>query len=61
VVGKCCGIGIILSTGFVHMLQPGAVSLTDPSLPTAFSADYTAYGYLFALLGIYHPSFLIIK
>jgi zinc transporter 1/2/3 len=49
-LGKTAGTGIVLATALVHMLQPANESLTSVCVPAAFSTDYTAYAYLFAML-----------
>ncbi|CAF1241700.1 unnamed protein product [Adineta steineri] len=47
--GKFFGSGVVLATGFIHMLPPGMKSLTDPCLPDSWNV-YSAYGGLFAML-----------
>ena len=37
ILGKCMGIGVVLSCGLVHMLQPASESLTSPCLPWEFN------------------------
>ena len=49
-LGKCTGTGVVLACALVHMLQPAAESLTSACVPVAFSAGYSAYAYLFAML-----------
>jgi zinc transporter 1/2/3 len=49
-LGKTAGTGILICTALVHMLLPSNASLTSPCVPAAFSEDYEAYAYLFALL-----------
>jgi len=56
------GTGVVLSCGYVHMLQPGSVSLTSPCVPTAFNTTYNSYSYLFAMLAglvMYFIEFLV--
>ena len=52
IIGKCMGIGVVLSCGLVHMLQPASESLTSPCLPWEFNTDYNAYAFLYAVLAI---------
>ncbi|CAF1539808.1 unnamed protein product [Rotaria sp. Silwood1] len=49
--GKFFGSGIILATGFIHMLPPAMESLTSPCLPESWS-KYSAYAGLFAMLAV---------
>ena len=49
-LGKTVGTGVILAVALIHMLQPAAVALASPCVPTAFNTDYQAYAYLFAML-----------
>ena len=48
--GKAAGTGIVLACALVHMLQPANESLTSPCVPAAFSVDYQAFAYLYAML-----------
>ncbi|CAF2670323.1 unnamed protein product [Rotaria sp. Silwood2] len=49
--GKFFGSGIILATGFIHMLPPAMESLTHPCLPDSWN-KYSAYAGLFAMLAV---------
>jgi zinc transporter 1/2/3 len=49
---KHFGTGIILACALIHMLQPANGSLSSACLGTAFTEDYAAYAYLFALISI---------
>lgn len=51
-VGKSLGIGIILACALIHMLAPGNEELTNKCLSREFTETYSAYAYLFCLLGI---------
>lgn len=42
----------MLSTGFIHMLQPSNEALTSPCLPESWNNSYGAYAFLFAILAI---------
>ncbi|CAF1021425.1 unnamed protein product [Didymodactylos carnosus] len=48
-VGKFFGTGVILATGFIHMLPDANEALTDPCLPDSWNI-YGAYAGLFAML-----------
>lgn len=52
VVFKSFGIGVILATGFIHMLTPSFNMLSSPCLQP-FWGEYEAWTGLFALLGVY--------
>jgi zinc transporter 1/2/3 len=54
---KHLGAGIILSTGFIHMLTPAFVNLTSPCLPDPW-LEYNAYAGLFAMLAILFIQFI---
>ncbi|KXS16018.1 Zinc/iron permease [Gonapodya prolifera JEL478] len=45
------GTGVILATGFVHMLIPAAQLLTSPCLPSGWT-DYSGLPAVFAMAGI---------
>ncbi|CAF0803063.1 unnamed protein product [Adineta ricciae] len=49
--GKFFGSGVVLATGFVHILPDAMETLTDPCLPDSWNV-YGAYAGLFAMLGI---------
>ncbi|KAF9428438.1 high-affinity Zn(2+) transporter zrt1 [Podila epigama] len=49
-LGKQFGTGVILATGFIHMLPTAMANLSSPCLGPAFSENYTAFGGLFILL-----------
>ncbi|CAF0982924.1 unnamed protein product [Rotaria sordida] len=49
--GKFFGSGVILGTGFIHMLPPAMELLTSPCLPESWNV-YSAYAGLFAMLAI---------
>jgi hypothetical protein len=51
-IGKSFGTGVILATGFIHMLSPAEQNLTSPCLPPAFNKDFKAYAGLFALIAV---------
>ena len=57
-LGKCMGIGVVLSCGLVHMLQPASESLTSPCLPWEFNTDYNAYAFLYCVLAILAMHFI---
>ena len=57
-LGKCMGIGVVISCALVHMLQPSSESLTSPCLPWEFNTDYNAYAFLYAVLAILAMHFL---
>lgn len=48
---KLFGSGVILATGFVHMLIPSTIALTDKCLPQSFQS-YSALSGVFAIVGI---------
>ncbi|KAG2185663.1 hypothetical protein INT44_002456 [Umbelopsis vinacea] len=48
-LGKFAGSGIILATGFIHMLPSAMENLTSPCLPAVFNTGYTAFATLFAM------------
>ncbi|CAF1029043.1 unnamed protein product [Adineta ricciae] len=50
-LGKFFGSGVVLATGFVHILPDAMETLTDPCLPDSWTV-YGAYAGLFAMLGI---------
>ncbi|KDD74441.1 ZIP Zinc transporter [Helicosporidium sp. ATCC 50920] len=50
-LGTFFAFGTIISTGFIHMLQPAAESLSSPCLPESFTS-YEAWAYVFALIAI---------
>ncbi|RUP44165.1 Zinc/iron permease [Jimgerdemannia flammicorona] len=43
------GTGVILATGFIHMLPAAMSSLTSPCLSSAWTQDYPVYAALFAM------------
>lgn len=47
---KCFGMGVILATGYIHMLPPAMTSLTNPCLSTIWTEEYVAFAGLFALV-----------
>ncbi|KAK9768720.1 hypothetical protein K7432_000403 [Basidiobolus ranarum] len=49
-IGKHFGTGVILATAFIHMFPGALFALTNPCVPTSFSADYSSYAGLFAML-----------
>ena len=57
-LGKCMGIGVVISCGLVHMLQPASQSLTSPCLPWEFNTDYNAYAFLYCVLAILAMHFI---
>ena len=57
-LGKCMGIGVVISCGLVHMLQPASESLTSPCLPWEFNTDYNAYAFLYCVLAILAMHFI---
>jgi len=50
VVGKSIGTGIILACALIHLLQPGAESLSSACVPAEYNTVYPAYAYLFAMI-----------
>lgn len=52
VLGKCAGIGVMISCGLVHMILPSTESLTSDCLPTFFNTSYPAFSFVFALLAV---------
>ena len=58
ILGKCMGMGIVLACALVHMLQPGNESLSSVCLPFEFNTTYTAFAYLYAMLGAIFMHFL---
>ncbi|RUS17284.1 Zinc/iron permease [Endogone sp. FLAS-F59071] len=48
-LGKHFGTGVILATGFIHMLPSAMASLTSPCLSSAWNSDYPVYASLFAM------------
>jgi solute carrier family 39 (zinc transporter), member 1/2/3 len=48
-LGKFAGSGIILATGFIHMLPSALENLTSPCLPAIWNTGYTAFATLFAM------------
>ncbi|RUS34027.1 ZIP zinc transporter-domain-containing protein [Jimgerdemannia flammicorona] len=48
-LGKHFGTGVILATGFIHMLPAAMSSLTSPCLSSAWTQDYPVYAALFAM------------
>ncbi|KAF9911989.1 high-affinity Zn(2+) transporter zrt1 [Linnemannia zychae] len=49
-LGKQFGTGVILATGFIHMMPTAMANLSSPCLGPVFSENYTAFGGLFILL-----------
>lgn len=49
-LGKFAGSGIILATGFIHMLPSAMQNLTSPCLPAIWNTGYTAFASLFAMI-----------
>jgi zinc transporter 1/2/3 len=49
-LGKNFGTGVILATGFIHMLCPANDVLTNDCLPPLFTEDYRAFAGLLALM-----------
>ncbi|KAG0360981.1 high-affinity Zn(2+) transporter zrt1 [Mortierella sp. AD032] len=49
-LGKQFGTGVILATGFIHMMPTAMANLSSPCLGPIFSENYTAFGGLFILL-----------
>ncbi|KAF8940467.1 Zinc/iron permease [Dissophora ornata] len=49
-LGKQFGTGVILATGFIHMMPTAMSNLSSPCLGATFSENYTAFGGLFILL-----------
>ncbi|CAF1337877.1 unnamed protein product [Adineta steineri] len=47
--GKFFGSGVVLATGFIHILPDAMSTLSDPCLPDSWN-QYGAYGGLFAML-----------
>lgn len=51
ILGKCMGIGVVLSCALIHMLLPGSESLTSSCVPWEFNTNYGAYAFLLAMIG----------
>jgi len=49
---KCFGIGIIISTAFIHMMTPANEFLTSPCLSPLFTHTYPAFAGLIALFSV---------
>eukprot|EP00128_Syssomonas_multiformis_P013770 Colp12_sorted_trinity150504_noHs@15976 len=49
--GRMFGIGVVLATGFVHLIPPAVTHLTSPCLPEIWNTTYTAFAGAFALGG----------
>ncbi|KAF9027278.1 high-affinity Zn(2+) transporter zrt1 [Haplosporangium bisporale] len=49
-LGKQFGTGVILATGFIHMLPTAMSNLSSPCLGKVWSEQYTAFGGLFILI-----------
>ncbi|KAG0039874.1 high-affinity Zn(2+) transporter zrt1 [Podila clonocystis] len=49
-LGKQFGTGVILATGFIHMLPTAMSNLSSPCLGKVWSEQYTAFGGLFVLI-----------
>lgn len=50
--GNFAGSGVLLATGFVHMLQSGIENLSNPCLSEGWLSTYPAWGILFAVITI---------
>eukprot|EP00727_Mastigamoeba_balamuthi_P013866 m51a1_g9101 hypothetical protein (402) ;mRNA; r:76630-78371 len=57
-LGKNFGTGVILATGFIHMLMPAAETLTNECLPAWFTKDYRAFAGLLALFACLSVQFV---
>ena len=51
-LGSFAGSGVLLATGFVHMLLSAEENLSNPCLSEAWRARYPAWGFLFAVCTI---------
>lgn len=51
-LGTFFGIGTILSTAFIHMLQPASENLSSPCLPESWTSKYEAWAYLFVVIAV---------
>lgn len=51
-LGSFAGSGVLLATGFVHMLLSAEENLSNPCLSEAWRAKYPAWGFLFAVITI---------
>lgn len=51
-LGKSFGIGVIVATAFIHMLQPAFEKLTSPCLGGVWKEKYPAFAALFAMIAI---------
>ncbi|UJR27588.1 hypothetical protein I4U23_008869 [Adineta vaga] len=50
-IGKFFGSGVVLATGFIHILPEAMETLSDSCLPDSWN-EYSAYGGLFAMIAI---------
>ncbi|CAF4553454.1 unnamed protein product [Rotaria sp. Silwood1] len=50
-IGKFFGSGVVLATGFIHILPDAMEALSDPCLPDSWNV-YGAYAGLFAMLAV---------
>lgn len=50
VLGKCAGIGVMLSCALVHMILPSNESLTSECVSSFFNTTYPAFAFFFALM-----------
>jgi solute carrier family 39 (zinc transporter), member 1/2/3 len=50
VLGKCAGIGVMLSCALVHMILPSNESLTSECLSEFFNTTFPAFAFFFALM-----------
>mmetsp|Transcript_16788 Transcript_16788/g.27773 ORF Transcript_16788/g.27773 Transcript_16788/m.27773 type:complete len:366 (+) Transcript_16788:99-1196(+) len=49
---KCFGAGVILATGFIHMITPAIENLTNECLGKPWIGDYESFPTLFALVAL---------
>ena len=49
-VGRAFGTGVVIATGFVHMMPPAMANLSNPCLPGFFTDTYNAFGAALALM-----------
>lgn len=52
VVGKCLGMGVMLSVGLIHMMGDAATNFTATCVPEWFQNAYSAWTFLFAGMAI---------
>ncbi|KAK4535137.1 hypothetical protein CDCA_CDCA04G1162 [Cyanidium caldarium] len=49
-IGRAFGTGVVIATGFVHMMPPALVNLSNPCLPGFFTDTYNSFGAALALV-----------